>query len=129
MTPYELIVMYREKLGLPSDYAAAKRLGLTKAAISTIKGGTGFSNETAWKIAEVIDMDPAEVIAICELARAERSEDPDRVEMWKARFRAVSHSAATIFGLIALPYGIWLTDRLCILCSIEDQPGLKRQVA
>lgn len=118
MTPYELIVMYREKLGLPSDYAAAKRLGLTKAAISTIKGGTGFSNETAWKIAEVIEMDPAEVIAICELARAERSEDPERVEMWKARFRAVSHSAATIFGLIALPYGIWLTDRLCILCQI-----------
>lgn len=129
MTPYDLIVMYRKTLELPSDNAAGKRLGLTRGAISAVKQGGSMGNETAWKIAEVIDMDPAEVIAICELARAERSEDPDRVEMWKARFRAVSHSAATIFGLIALPYGIWLTDRLCILCSIEDRPGLKRQVA
>ena len=116
MTPYELIVMYREKLRLPSDYAAAKRLGLSRAAISTIKSGTGFSNETAWKIAEVIEMDPAEVIAICELARAERSDDAERVAMWKRRFQAVTHTSAAVLALIALPYGQMLTNQLCILC-------------
>lgn len=116
MTPYDLIVKYREKLGLTSDYAAAKKLGLSKAAISTIKGGTGFSNETAWKVAEVLDMDPAEVIAVCELARAENSHDEERVAMWKRRFQAVTHSAATVFGLIAIPYWAEVADKFCILC-------------
>ena len=120
MTPYDLIVKCREKLDLPSDYATAKRLGLTKGAISIIKTrGTGFNNETAWKVAEILDMDPAEVIAVCELARAESSEDAARVAMWKRRFQAVSHSAATVFGVIAIPYWGEVVDKLCILCSID----------
>lgn len=122
MTPYDLIVMYREKLGLPSDYAAAKRLGMTKAAISIIKSrGTGFNNETAWKIAEALEMDPAEVIAIAEMARAECSDDPARVSMWKQRFQAVSRSAVSIFfGGAALATAIE-TAQHCILCSIGFQ--------
>lgn len=119
MTPYDLIVKYREKLELPSDYAAAQKLGLSKAAISTIKGGTGFSNETAWKVAEVLGMDPAEVIAVCELARAENSHDAERVAIWKRRFQAVTHSAATLFGVIAIPYWAEVADKFCILCSID----------
>lgn len=117
MTPYDLIVMYREKLGLPSDYAAAKKLGMTKAAISVIKSkGTGFNNETAWKIAEALEMDPAEVIAIAEMARAENSHDSDRVAMWKKRFNAVSHSAASLFFGSALLGGAVEAVRHCILC-------------
>lgn len=85
MKPYDLIVKYREKLGLRSDYEAAKKLGLTKAAISTVKAGNGFGNDTAWKIAEVIGMEPAKVIAICEVVRAQNANDKDRVKMWKER--------------------------------------------
>ena len=116
MTPYDLIAAYREKLSLPSDNAAAKKLGLTRAAISMVKKGSSISNEVAWKIAEVIDMDPAEAIAICELARAERSEDAERVAIWKRRFQAVTHTSAAVLALIALPYGQMLTNQLCILC-------------
>ena len=57
-----------------------------------------------------------EIIAAAEIERAERADNTEKAAVWKRRFQAVSHSAATIFGLIALPYGIWLTDRLCILC-------------
>lgn len=122
MTPYELIVKCREKLDLPSDYAAAKRLGLTKGAISIIKTrGTGFNNETAWKVAEILEMDPAEVIAVCELARAESSDDEERVAMWKRRFQAVTHSPATIFGLIAIPYWAEVANKFCILCQIAGR--------
>ncbi len=129
MTPYDLIVKCREKLDLPSDYATAKRLGLTKGAISIIKTrGTGFNNETAWKVAEILDMDPAEVIAVCELARAESSEDAARVAMWKRRFQAVSHSAATIFGVIAIPYWGVVADKLCILCQIDPRSSLRARL-
>ena len=129
MTPYDLIVTCREKLDLPSDYATAKRLGLTKGAISIIKTrGTGFNNETAWKVAEILDMDPAEVIAVCELARAESSEDAARVAMWKRRFQAVSHSAATVFGVIAIPYWGEVVDKLCILCQIDHGSSLRARL-
>lgn len=129
MKPYDLIVMYREKLGLPSDYAAAKSLGMTKAAISIIKSkGTGFNNETAWKIAEALEMDPAEVIAVAEMARAECSDNSDRVSVWKRRLQAVSHSAASVFFGSALLATAVEGVRHCILCQIDYGAGMKARL-
>ena len=104
------------KMGWTSDYRIAKELGISTASISKIRHGGGIGNDVAWKVAELLEIDPTEVIAVAELERAERSADAEKAAVWKRRFQAVSHSAATIFGLIALPYGVWLTDRLYILC-------------
>lgn len=64
-------------------------------------------------------MDPAEAVAICKIAQAERSHDEEGLQVWKRRFQAVTHSAATVFGLIAIPYWSEVADKLCILCSID----------
>ena len=116
MTPYEMIQAYKAQKGLPSDNSAAKELGITRAAVSHIKNGGGFSVETAWKVAEALSLDPAEVIATCELANAKRSGDEGKIQVWKKRFNAVSHSAASLFFGSALLGGAVEAVRHCILC-------------
>jgi len=123
MKPYDLIEQYKQKKGLRSDNAVAKELGLTRGAISAVKHGGSLSVENAWTIAEVIGMDPAEAVAICKIAQAERSHDEEGLQVWKRRFQAVTHSAATVFGLIAIPYWAEVADKLCILCSIDYLSG------
>lgn len=103
--------------GWETDYQIAKGLGIKTPTMTRYRrhGGT-LDNDTAWKVAEGLGIDAMEIIAAAEIERAERADNTEKAAVWKRRFQAVSHSAATIFGLIALPYGIWLTDRLCILC-------------
>ena len=125
MKPYNLIEQYKLKKGLKSDNAVAKELGLTRGAISAVKHGGSLSVENAWTIAEVIGMDPAEAVAICKIAQAERAQDVESLLVWKRRFQAVTHSAATVFGVIAIPYWGEVADKLCILCSI-DHRGIER---
>lgn len=119
MTPYEMICEYKRIKGIKSDNAAARELGVTRSAISMVKSGGGFSVETAWKVAEALSLDPAEVIATCELASAKRSGDEEKVQVWKQRFKSVSHSAASLFfGVALLAEGAEMV-RHCILCSID----------
>jgi len=119
MTPYELIQRYKDAKGLTSDNAAAKELGITRAAISHIKNGGGFGLDTSWQVAETLGMKPAEVIAICELARAERSDKSEEIQTWRKRLQAVSHSAASLFFGSALLATAVEGVRHCILCSID----------
>lgn len=61
----------RKRLDLPSDYAAAKALGVTTAAVSRYRNGIGgFDDITAARVAEILDIDPLEVIAACNYERA-----------------------------------------------------------
>lgn len=128
MKPYDLIERYKLKKGLKSDNAVAKELGLTRGAISAVKHGGSLSVENAWTIAEVIGMDPAEAVAICKIAQAERSDDKEGLQVWKRRFQAVTHSAATIFGVIAIPYWGEVVDKLCILCQIDHGSSLRARL-
>lgn len=116
MSPYEMLQAYKEAKGLDSDNAAAKDLGLTRQAISMIKQGGGFGIETAWKVSETVGLDLAEVIATCELARAERSQKSEQATVWKQRLKRVSHSPLTAFFGIALAGAGNLANQLCILC-------------
>lgn len=103
--------------GWDTDYQIAKGLGIKTPTMTRYRrhGGT-LDNDTAWKVAEGLGIDAMEIIAAAEIERAERADNTEKAAVWKRRFQAVSHSAATILGIIALPYGIWLADRLCILC-------------
>lgn len=119
MTPYQMIEAYKAEKGIESDNAAAKDLGLTRQAINAVKKGGGFGIETAWKISETVGLDLAEVIATCELARAERSEKEELAAVWKQRLQRVSHSPLTAFFAIALAGAGKLAAQLCILCQID----------
>lgn len=64
----------KEAKGFPSDYAAAKHLGITRNAISNYRSGARntLDEETALKVAQALGVDPAGII-IDQVA--ERSKD------------------------------------------------------
>lgn len=65
----------KERLDLPSDYATAKALGVTRAAISKYRLGTSIPDDLVCaRIAEILDVEPMEVIAATNYQRA-KTED------------------------------------------------------
>lgn len=64
----------RVRLGLPSDYALAKRLGVRPSCISNYRTKTSvFDSAIALKVADLLGRDRAEVYLDIEAERAERT--------------------------------------------------------
>lgn len=80
----------KRRLSLSSNYGLAKRLEISEQAIANLMSGGVMSATTAAKVAEILELEPLQVIADAELERAKSSRDR---ELW-ARIRA----AATIAG-------------------------------
>ncbi|ELW9447700.1 DUF3693 domain-containing protein [Burkholderia orbicola] len=103
-TTIEYLDAYKAKLGVDSDYAAAKALGVTRSAVSNYRNGSrGFDDATAVRIAEVLDVNPMEVIAAVhgEWARTE-----DMREFWEGVWGKVTGATvatAMAVGLAAAP--------------------------
>ena len=94
----------KEKLGLQSDYAFAKQLELTTAGISQYRTGKRVIDDyTACRIADVLEIDPMEVIAA---ANAEREKNEDRKSYWAKKWEAITATiAAAVFALGVLAGG------------------------
>jgi transcriptional regulator with XRE-family HTH domain len=97
----------KRRLDLPSDYALQQSLGISKSAISLLRNGkTFFDDATALRIANILDIDPLEVVAA---ANAERARNSDVRHMWEnvwgkaAGAMATTAFAACIVGLAAAP--------------------------
>lgn len=105
-----------------SDYQCAKGLDISTQAVSKIRNGGGVGNDLAWKIAEILNKEPAEIIAEVEAIRAEKAGDQAKAAVWEARFQALAGSAPLAF-LIAINYGREAIHSLCILCSIDELRG------
>ncbi|SOZ07275.1 conserved hypothetical protein [Cupriavidus taiwanensis] len=79
-TTLEFLEAVRAKLGGASDYAIAKELGISRSAVSKYRNGMGgFDDETAVKVARILDVDPA---AVATAAHAERAKSPELRQMW-----------------------------------------------
>jgi transcriptional regulator with XRE-family HTH domain len=59
----DYVTEYKEKKGISSYAKTMESLGIQRAAWTKIKNGGGVSDETAVKIAEVLKIDPLEIIA------------------------------------------------------------------
>jgi hypothetical protein len=60
---------------LPSDYAAAKELGISRGLVSKYRGPTPtFDEEMAVKVAHVLDINPAVILADQAMERAKGQE-------------------------------------------------------
>lgn len=95
----EYVTELRQRHNLNSDYALAAYLGLTRQAVSKWKTrGLIADTATAWRIAEGIDVDPAEVIAATEIARAERDHDDTRAKLWTDRLRQIGAACLLVFA-------------------------------
>ena len=103
----EYLDAVKKRLDLPSDYAAAKALGVTPSAISKYRlGRASFDDLTCLRVAEILGVDEIEVIAA---ANAARANDPRIRRVWenvwgKATGATVTAAvAACIVGLAIAP--------------------------
>jgi hypothetical protein len=71
----------------PTDYQLAKRLGINHATISRCRnrGGT-LDNEASIRLANLLEQDPLDVIAVME---AERAKTPQKRAFWESRLPRV----------------------------------------
>lgn len=111
---------YRAAKGIPSDYALARELGLTKQAISRYRHNAGApDNDVCWRIAEGAGADYSAVVATAELARAQRTHDTGREKVWLERLQHVSASFSLAFVLLAASLPAVSGVQHCILCKID----------
>ena len=123
-TTLEFLDMVKAKYHLPSDYALAHKLDLTRSGVSKFRTGKAFlGDETACKVADLLELERSYVMACI---AAEQAKMPEVKAAWK-------HAADVLYGLAAalalvavlpfvtLPYndaGIVASTSSCILCKI-----------
>jgi transcriptional regulator with XRE-family HTH domain len=89
-TTVDYLDALKAKLGLPSDYAAAKLLGVTRSAASRYRTGVStFDDEVAVRVAELLEINPLEVIFAL---RAERAANEDARTRWEGYWENFSQS-------------------------------------
>jgi predicted transcriptional regulator len=72
----------KAKLDLPSDYATAKALGVTRAAVSRYRLGQSAPDDLVCaRIAEILELEPMEVIAAIHF---ERATEPKARALWES---------------------------------------------
>lgn len=87
----------KARLDLPSDYAAAKVLNVTRGAVSKYRNHQSvFDEKTAIRVAEILGVDPFEVIAA---THAESSRDERTKQIWVHALEVFSKG----FRWLALP--------------------------
>jgi plasmid maintenance system antidote protein VapI len=91
-TTRQYLAEVKRALEISSDYALAKQLRVTRATMSLLANGhTAMGNTTAARVAEILDLPLARVIADMELERGSNH------ELW-TRIRA---AAAVLVGAVA----------------------------
>jgi hypothetical protein len=113
----------KARRGLPSDYAAARLLDVPHQAVYRWRQGlAGMGDETAARVAELLDLDPGYVLA--ELY-AERAKTEEARSVWMSLARRLGPAlagAAVLFWLS--PYmgdsGVALGGLLASLSGIGD---------
>jgi hypothetical protein len=83
LTTLELLNRVKAAYSLDSDYALAKKLGISKQSVSYYynKGST-LNDKTAFVVADLLELNPAYVVACSNMERAERQEDSVGVSFW-----------------------------------------------
>lgn len=125
MKAFEYCDAVKEKVGIESHYALAKRLGIAKQSITKLYAGGTFSNETALKVAEILEIDPLIVIADSEIEKAKVPEIRAVWENLAARIAAAVVMGVGVGGMVASlmpPDALPLLDgvrSVCILCKID----------
>jgi plasmid maintenance system antidote protein VapI len=80
-TTIDFLNQLKAKFSLSSNYALAKKLGQTDTAIARwAHGKNTFSDETAIKVAELLELDPAYVVACI---HAERAKHEGEKRLWE----------------------------------------------
>lgn len=83
LTTVELLNRVKAAYDLRSDYALAKKLGVSAQRVSNyIRKKTFLDDKMSFVVAELLDLNPAYVVACTNMERAERLEDKSSVSFW-----------------------------------------------
>ena len=75
-----------------SDYKTAQSIGLSRQNVSHVRNGRqGLNDDNAFLLAELIDVNPSEVLAI---VNANRTKNPEMKKRWEEWGKKVSSYAA-----------------------------------
>lgn len=98
MRTNEYLDAVRERLNLGSDYRLAKVLGVRTQAVSNYRHGrSGMADDVAVKVAELLQLDPARVLA--DMA-AERSSSEEVRAIWSRVAATLSIAALAVFASV-----------------------------
>ncbi len=85
MNTQEYLAALRLKLGVTTDYALAKALGVSKQAAGRwSKGLSGFDDETAQRVAAILGMHPG--LVMLDMHR-ERAKTPSEQSLWSEIYK------------------------------------------
>lgn len=80
----ELLTKLKAFYGVTSDYALAKKMGVTRACVSSwSRGVTFFDDKVSFEVAEVLGLNPAILVASMHVERAERKHDESALNFWR----------------------------------------------
>lgn len=98
MKPLEYLDAAKAALDIESDYALAKHLGVTKAALSALRNGkAGIGEELAIRLADILHIDAFEIIAAASLERAKS----DRARaLWASVQQRISSGFEDLLGIM-----------------------------
>ncbi|OCS48825.1 DUF3693 domain-containing protein [Ralstonia pickettii] len=97
-TTLEFLDAISAKLGGASDYAIAKHLEVTRASVSKWRNGHGgFDDETAIRVARILDIDPAIVLFA---SHAERTKTPAAKGVWMALANRFAPNFEVLLSLV-----------------------------
>lgn len=116
-TTADFLDALKVRCGLPSDYAIAQLLGVTRQQVSHWRrGAQGFSDLIAVQVAELLELDPMVVIAA---RNAERAKRTDERQVWEGVLRKLAGAA------IGLVLGAWLLaggDQAGVIATVAAAP-------
>ena len=124
MKSAQLLDQARQVANLPSDYAVAKRLGISSQIVSEWRHARKYPGALAtFQLAEMAKRNPAEVIAEIELERAERAGRPGQVESWRAVFQRVA-TAAAVGGVVLITAAPPSANAAMTRAQVEPTPSV-----
>lgn len=99
MLTNELLDKTKEKIGINKEIELARKLGIAKTRLSNYRSGRCKPDEeTCFLIADIIEEEPAAVIATI---RLDASSEPEKAEFWRSKAKKYAASAGIIAALLA----------------------------
>lgn len=132
-TTNQLLDAIKARYGLPSDYALAAKVGITRSGISGYRHGrTKLGDEQALKVAELLELDEGYVLACMEAERTHSEAARRAWEKLATRLKSGGVAAALLL-LVATPAPtpanaapLLASAGDCILCKIRRAVALLR---
>lgn len=106
MKTAQIIDQARARSNIPSDYAIAKTLSVTRQMVSGWRAGDKYpGTRSLFQLAELAGRNPAEVIAEIELERETRAGHFDQAEGWRGVLQRLATAAvsACVVSFVSAP--------------------------